>query len=339
MEEAGLPAGVLNFLTAPGALAGEYLVESPKIRFISFTGSKQVGLHINQEAAVPRKGQRWIKRVVAEMGGKDAIIVAKDADLEAAADGIVASAYGFQGQKCSACSRAIIDRAVYPQMVEKIVERVKALPMGDPTENGRIGPVVSERAYKKILEYIEIGKKEAKLVAGGVKVGNDGYYIAPTVFADVAPGSTLELEEIFGPVLALVPVDNYDQAIEVANDTEYGLTGAVFTQSQKNIERAEQEFFVGNLYVNRKCTGALVGVHPFGGFNMSGTDSKAGGPDYLLLFLQAKAIAEKVIKPAKKAPVASRNGQARKSTTKKAPAKSAKRPSAVTSMNKRVRGL
>jgi 1-pyrroline-5-carboxylate dehydrogenase len=339
MEEAGLPAGVLNFLTAPGALAGEYLVESPKIRFISFTGSKQVGLHINQEAAVPRKGQRWIKRVVAEMGGKDAIIVAKDADLEAAADGIVASAYGFQGQKCSACSRAIIDRAVYPQMVEKIVERVKALPMGDPTENGRIGPVVSERAYKKILEYIEIGKKEAKLVAGGVKVGNDGYYIAPTVFADVAPGSTLEQEEIFGPVLALVPVDNYDQAIEVANDTEYGLTGAVFTQSQKNIERAEQEFFVGNLYVNRKCTGALVGVHPFGGFNMSGTDSKAGGPDYLLLFLQAKAIAEKVIKPAKKAPVASRNGQARKSTTKKAPAKSAKRPSAVTSMNKRVRGL
>lgn len=302
MEEAGLPGGVLNFLTAPGSIAGEHLVESPRIRFISFTGSKQVGLHINQEAAVPRKGQRWIKRVVAEMGGKDAIVVAKDADIDAAADGIVASAYGFQGQKCSACSRAIIDRAVYPKLTEKIVERVNALAIGDPVENGKVGPVVSQRAYKKILEYIEIGKKEARLVAGGERVGDEGYYIAPTVFADVAPGSTLEQEEIFGPVLALVPVDNFDEALRVANDTEYGLTGAIYSRSQKNIDRAKDEFFVGNLYVNRKCTGALVGVHPFGGFNMSGTDSKAGGPDYLLLFLQAKAIAEKVIKPTKAAP-------------------------------------
>jgi 1-pyrroline-5-carboxylate dehydrogenase len=327
MEEAGLPAGVLNFLTAPGSIAGEYLVESPLIRFVSFSGSKQVGLHINQEAAVPRKGQKWIKRVVAEMGGKDAIVVAKDADLDAAADGIVASAYGFQGQKCSACSRAIIDKAVYKKLTKKIVERVNALPMGDPRENGKIGPVVSQRAYKKILEYIEIGKKQARLVAGGQKVGNEGYYIAPTVFADVKPGSTLEQEEIFGPVLALVPVRNYDEALQVANDTEYGLTGAVYSKSQKNIERAEKEFFVGNLYVNRKCTGALVGVHPFGGFNMSGTDSKAGGPDYLLLFMQAKAIAEKVVKPAKK------------SATKRLARAPQRGNGAVKRMNKSVRGL
>ena len=334
MEEAGLPAGVLNFLTAPGALAGEYLVESPKIRFISFTGSMQVGLHINQEAAVPRKGQKWIKRVVAEMGGKDAIVVAKDADLDSAADGIVASAYGFQGQKCSACSRAIIDKAVYPKMVQKIVERVNALPIGDPRDNGRVGPVVSARAYKKILEYIEIGKKQARLVAGGKPVGTEGYYIEPTVFADVKPGSTLEQEEIFGPVLALVPVDNYEQAIEVANDTDYGLTGAVYTQSEKNIRKAEEEFFVGNLYVNRKCTGALVGVHPFGGFNMSGTDSKAGGPDYLLLFMQAKAIAKKVQKPARKP---ARKPAARSARSVSKPA--AKKRSNVKNMNSRVRGI
>jgi 1-pyrroline-5-carboxylate dehydrogenase len=332
MVEAGLPAGVLNFLTAPGALAGEYLVESPLIRFISFTGSKQVGLHINQEAAVPRKGQKWIKRVVAEMGGKDAILVARDADLDAAADGIVASAYGFQGQKCSACSRVIIDKPVYKQMVKKVVERVNALTIGDPADNGKIGPVVNERAYKKILEYIEIGKREAKLVAGGTKAAKEGYYIAPTVFADVAAGSTLEQEEIFGPVLALVPVANYDEALKVANGTEYGLTGSVYTGSRKNIEQAEQEFFVGNLYVNRKCTGALVGVHPFGGFNMSGTDSKAGGPDYLLLFMQAKAIAEKFIKPARKP-------AGKKSAASNPRRSSSAKRSAQSSMNKRVRGL
>ncbi|HWF44806.1 MAG TPA: L-glutamate gamma-semialdehyde dehydrogenase [Candidatus Kapabacteria bacterium] len=295
MEEAGLPKGVLNFVSAPGGEVGDYLVNSPITRFVSFTGSKQVGLHVTQNAAVARPGQRWIKRVVAEMGGKDSIVVAKDADLDSAADGIVVSAYGFQGQKCSACSRAIIEESVYPQMLQKIVERVKALEIGDPIENKRVGPVVSDRAFKKIQEYIEIGSKEGRIVAGGKTVGNEGYYIAPTVIADVAPNARIAQEEIFGPVLAVIPVKNFDEAIAVANNTEYGLTGAVYSKSRKNIEKAQREFFVGNLYVNRKCTGAMVGAHPFGGFNMSGTDSKAGGHDYLLLFMQAKSIAEKII--------------------------------------------
>jgi len=301
MEEAGLPKGVLNFVSAPGGEVGDYLVNSPITRFISFTGSKQVGLHVTQNAAVPRTGQKWIKRVVAEMGGKDSIIVARDADLDAAAEGIVISAFGFQGQKCSACSRAIIDKAVYPKMVEKIAERVRALEVGDPSENKRCGPVVSERAFKSIQEYIEIGRAEGRVVAGGMTIGNEGYYIAPTVIADVAPGARISQEEIFGPVLALIPVKDFDEALEVANNTEYGLTGAVYSKSRKNIERAEKEFFVGNLYINRKCTGAMVGAHPFGGFNMSGTDSKAGGHDYLHLFMQGKSIAEKVgVAPSKK---------------------------------------
>lgn len=294
MEEAGLPKGVLNFVTAPGGEVGDYLVNSPITRFVSFTGSKDVGLRVTQNAATHRPGQKWIKRVVAEMGGKDAIVVAKDADLEAAADGIVASAYGFQGQKCSACSRAIIEQPVYSKLVRMIADRVAALEIGDPAENKRVGPVVNERAYKKIQEYIEIGRKEGRVVAGGNTVGNEGYYIAPTVIADIAPNARLAQEEIFGPVLALIPVKNFDQALEVANNTEYGLTGALYSKSRKNIERAEREFFVGNLYINRKCTGAMVGAHPFGGFNMSGTDSKAGGHDYLMLFLQGKSIAEKV---------------------------------------------
>jgi 1-pyrroline-5-carboxylate dehydrogenase len=260
-----------------------------------------VGLHVTQNAAVPR-GQKWIKRVVAEMGGKDSIIVARDADLDAAADGIVVSAFGFQGQKCSACSRAIIDKAVYPKMVEKIAGRVRALEVGDPSENKRVGPVVSERAFISIQKYIEIGREEGRVVAGGMTIGNEGYYIAPTVIADIAPNARISQEEIFGPVLALIPVKDFNEALEVANNTEYGLTGAVYSKSRKNIERAEKEFFVGNLYINRKCTGAMVGAHPFGGFNMSGTDSKAGGHDYLHLFMQGKSIAEKVgVAPKKKA--------------------------------------
>ncbi len=316
MEEAGLPPGVLNFLTAPGGEVGDYLVNSPITRFISFTGSKQVGLRVAQNAATPRAGQRWIKRVVAEMGGKDAIIVAKDADLDAAADGIVTSAYGFQGQKCSACSRAIIEEAVYPKMVEKIVERVNALEVGDPLENKRFGPVVNERAFNSIRSYIEIGRGEGRIVAGGRVEGGVpatlGYYIPPTVVADIAPNARLAQEEIFGPVLALIPVKNFDEALEVANNTEYGLTGALYSKSQKNIKRAEKEFFVGNLYINRKCTGAMVGAHPFGGFNMSGTDSKAGGNDYLLLFMQAKSIAEKVTQPARKSMRKSKQGRTKR---------------------------
>jgi 1-pyrroline-5-carboxylate dehydrogenase len=295
MEQAGLPKGVLNFFTAPGGEVGDHLVKSPKIRFISFTGSKEIGLRINQLAATPQEGQKWIKRVVAEMGGKDGIVVAKDADLEAAADGIVAAAFGFQGQKCSACSRAIIERPVYNKIVDMVKERTEKLSFGDPSDNMNVGPVVNARAKAKIAEYIEIGKKEGRLITGGVAEGKTGHYIKPTVFADIKPMDRLSQEEIFGPVLALIPVDDFDEAMEVANNTEYGLTGAVYTKDRKKLDRAAKDFFVGNLYLNRKCTGALVGVHPFGGFNMSGTDSKAGGHDYLLLFLQAKSVAEKIV--------------------------------------------
>lgn len=300
LTEAGVPKEVFTFFPSPGGEVGDSLVKHPLTRFVSFTGSKGVGLRINQNAAETQKGQLWIKRVVAEMGGKDAIIVAKDANLDEAADGIVASAFGFQGQKCSACSRAIIEQPVYNKMLDKIVERVRQIDMGDPVENHRMGPVVSKRAYKSILEYIDIGKKEGRVIAGGEKVDTDGYYIEPTVIADVKPDARIMLEEIFGPVLAVAPAKDFDEALQIANNTEFGLTGAVYTKSRKNLERAEKEFFVGNLYLNRKCTGALVGVHPFGGFNMSGTDSKAGGPDYLLLFLQPKSVAEKIIAPAEK---------------------------------------
>ena len=240
-------------------------------------------------------GQKWIKRVIAEMGGKDAIIVDSEANIEDAANGIVASAFGFQGQKCSACSRAIIVKEVYDEVVAKVAAKSKALKLGpasDPTVN--MGPVIDKNAYGKILEYIEIGKTEGRVVAGGAKGDPKGYFIEPTVIADVAPGARIAQEEIFGPVVALIKAEDFDQAIAIGNDTEYGLTGAVYSANRSKLEKARREFHVGNLYLNRKCTGALVGVHPFGGFNMSGTDSKAGGTDYLLLFLQAKSVAEKL---------------------------------------------
>ncbi len=300
MEEAGLPAGVLNFFTAPGGEIGDYLVKSPITRFISFTGSKEIGLRINHLASEHQPGQKWIKRVVAEMGGKDAIIVSKDADLDSAVDGVVSAAFGFQGQKCSACSRAIVERPVYEEFVKKVKEKVATLEIGDPSENKKIGPVVNQRSQQKILEYIAIGKKEGTLVAGGAVASKDGYFIQPTVFSDIAPNARLSQEEIFGPVLAITPVKDFDDALKAANNTEYGLTGAVYTKNRKKLDRAAKEFFVGNLYLNRKCTGALVGVHPFGGFNMSGTDSKAGGRDYLQLFMQARSVAEYVAPAAAK---------------------------------------
>jgi 1-pyrroline-5-carboxylate dehydrogenase len=300
MHEAGLPDGVLNFFTAPGGEIGDYLVTSPITRFISFTGSKEIGLRITQFAATPEKGQRWIKRVVAEMGGKDGIIVSKDADVDVASAGIVASAFGFQGQKCSACSRAIVERPVYDKVVAKIKELVENLEIGDPSANKAIGPVVNQRAQEKIMEYVKIGKTEGKLVTGGATYGKEGFYIKPTVFADIAPVARLAQEEVFGPILAIIPVKDFDEALKVANNTEYGLTGAVYTKNRSRLERAAKEFFVGNLYLNRKCTGAMVGSHPFGGFNMSGTDSKAGGRDYLHHFLQARVVAEKINEPVKK---------------------------------------
>jgi 1-pyrroline-5-carboxylate dehydrogenase len=283
----------VNFLTGRGGSIGDFLVEHPKVRFISFTGSKEVGLRINERAARPRPGQIWIKRVVAEMGGKDFIIVDETADLDAAAAGIVSSAFGFQGQKCSACSRAILVEKVYDDVLKRIVEKTRALKVGSTlSPEVQVGPVINAGAEKKILEYIEIGKGEGKLVAGGEKAPGDGYFIRPTVIADVKPRARIAQEEIFGPVLAVIPAKDYQEAVEIANGTEFGLTGSLYSKDRKRIEEAKDLLHVGNLYFNRKCTGALVGVHPFGGFNMSGTDSKAGGRDYLLLFLQAKSISE-----------------------------------------------
>jgi 1-pyrroline-5-carboxylate dehydrogenase len=297
LEESGMPAGVVNFVSGGGSEVGDPLIQHPRIRFISFTGSKQVGLHINEQAAKPRDGQLWIKRVVAEMGGKDAIVVDRDfANLDEAATAVVASAFGFQGQKCSACSRAIIDETIYDRIVPMIVEKTKALRVADPTSgDAQFGPVVNEKAMKTIHRYIKTALGEGgTLLAGGDIDPASGFYVQPTVIGDVRPDATIAREEIFGPVLAIIKSKDFDDAMRIANDTEFGLTGAVFTDDESKLDRAREEFFVGNLYLNRKCTGALVGVHPFGGFNMSGTDSKAGGRDYLGLFLQAKAISRKV---------------------------------------------
>src|SRR5579859_1087329 len=293
LEEVGLPAGVVNFLTGSGSTIGDTLIEHPQVRFIAFTGSREVGLRINELAAKPKKGQRWLKRTVLEMGGKDAVVVDETADLDDAAAGIVASAFGFQGQKCSAGSRAIIVDKVYDQVLLKVIAMTKQLTIGDVTQpDTYLGPVIDENALKKISEYIEIGKGEGRLVAGGWHHG-PGYFIEPTIIADADPHARIAQEEIFGPVLTVIKAKDFDDAMHIANDTEYGLTGSLYSQDPRRIERAKEEYHVGNLYFNRKSTGALVGVHPFGGFNMSGTDSKAGGRDYLLLFTQAKAISAK----------------------------------------------
>jgi 1-pyrroline-5-carboxylate dehydrogenase len=296
LQEAGMPDGVVNFCPGSGSTFGSALVEHPQVRFIAFTGSKEVGLDINQRAAVPRPGQKWIKRTVLEMGGKDSIIVDADANLDAAVEGVAQSAFGFSGQKCSACSRAIVDEKIYDVFLERLKTRVQNINVGDPVDNKAMGPVVSEKQMNKILSYIEIGRKEGRVITGGGRASEagDGYYIQPTVIADIAPNARIAQEEIFGPVLAVIKARNFDDALEIANNTEFGLTGAVYSTSREKLERARTEFHAGNLYFNRKCTGAIVGAHPFGGFNMSGTDSKAGGPDYLLLFTQAKSVAEKL---------------------------------------------
>ncbi|OQP18212.1 L-glutamate gamma-semialdehyde dehydrogenase, partial [Geobacillus zalihae] len=293
LEEAGLPAGVLNYIPGSGAEVGDYLVDHPRTRFISFTGSRDVGIRIYERAAKVHPGQIWLKRVIAEMGGKDAIVVDKEADLELAAQSIVASAFGFSGQKCSACSRAIIVEDVYDQVLSRVVELTKQLNVGDPAEQATfMGPVIDQNAYNKIMEYIEIGKQEGRLMTGGEGDDAKGFFIQPTVFADVDPNARIMQEEIFGPVVAFAKARDFDHALEIANNTEYGLTGAVISRNRANLEKARHEFHVGNLYFNRGCTGAIVGYQPFGGFNMSGTDSKAGGPDYLILHMQAKTVSE-----------------------------------------------
>ena len=296
MREVGLPAGVINFVTGPGGSFGDALVVHPKTRFISFTGSREVGTHINEIAAKVQPGQIWLKRVVAEMGGKDSIVIDDQTDLEAAAQATIASAFGYQGQKCSAASRAVVVEKVYDRFIHILGKKVAALKVGSADDPANyMGPVINEGSERKILGYIEKSIQEGgQLIIGGGKAEGDGYFMKPTIIADVHPKSTIAQEEIFGPVLAIIKVRDFDHALEVANDTEFGLTGGVWTKNRKKIEKAKKLFHVGNFYVNRKITGAMVGVHPFGGFNMSGTDSKAGGRDYLLLMMQAKSIAEKV---------------------------------------------
>jgi 1-pyrroline-5-carboxylate dehydrogenase len=293
--EAGFPEGSFTLLTGSGSAVGDVLVEHPKTRFVAFTGSRDVGLRINELAAKTQPGQVWIKRVIAEMGGKDAIIVDANCDLDKAVEGVLVSAFGYQGQKCSACSRAIVDEKVYEPFVTRLGERAKAIRVGPSDDPGNyMGPVISAGARKSILEYIEAGKKEGRLIAGGEPVPGDGYFLPPTIIADVDAKARIFQEEIFGPVLAITKARGFEHALALANDSEYGLTGAVYSNDPEHLRQAREQFHVGNLYFNRKCTGAMVGAHPFGGFNMSGTDSKAGGPDYLLLFLQAKSIARKL---------------------------------------------
>lgn len=298
IEEAGLPPGVISFMAGPGSAVGDTLVTHPMTRFVAFTGSKEIGIHIYEAASKVHPGQIWLKRVIAEMGGKDSIIVDDGADIDEAVAGVTVSAFGFQGQKCSACSRAIVDEKIYDKFVERLAKRVESISVGPSKDLANyMGPVINKGSMDKILSYIAAGQHQGgRLVAGGVRSPGSGYFIRPTVIADVDPASTISQEEIFGPVLAVLRAKDFDNALEIANNTEFGLTGAVYSRNRQNLLRAKQEFHCGNLYLNRKCTGAMVGAHPFGGFNMSGTDSKAGGRDYLGLFLQAKSIAEKTRK-------------------------------------------
>jgi 1-pyrroline-5-carboxylate dehydrogenase len=295
LHEAGLPPEVLNFVPGPGGSIGDALVCHPLTRFVSFTGSREVGTGIFEKAAKVHPGQIWLKRTVLEMGGKDCIVVDETADVAMAAEGAVAAAFGFQGQKCSACSRLIAHQDIYDDLLARVVARARELTIGDTVtpDNFFMGAVIDDAAHKKINEYIRIGRSEGRAVLADGKAPAKGYFVPPTIIADVAPSARIAQEEIFGPVLAVIKAKDFDEGLEIANGTQYGLTGALFSRDRLRLERARQELHVGNLYLNRKCTGALVDVQPFGGFNMSGTDSKAGGRDYLQLFLQAKSISER----------------------------------------------
>jgi 1-pyrroline-5-carboxylate dehydrogenase len=295
VREAGLPAGVVNFLPGSGAVVGDRLVDNPRTRFVNFTGSRDIGLRIAERVAVAHPGQQFLKRAYMELGGKDAMIVDETADLDAAADDIVRSAYGFQGQKCSACSRLVVLADVHDELLDAVVERTSALVVGRPADNAPVGPVVSAQQHRSVLNEIGLAQTQNTLVQGGGTIDNDGgYYIEPTIFAGVDPSHRVAQHEIFGPVLAVISAVDFDQAIEIANGTEFGLTGGIYSDDPERIERAKRDFHVGNLYVNRKITGALVGIQPFGGFKMSGSNAKAGGPDYLRLFMEMKTVAQRI---------------------------------------------
>lgn len=293
-ERAGIPTGIVNYIPGSGSEIGDFIVEHPLTRFINFTGSKEVGCRINEHAARISKGQKWIKRVVAEMGGKNAIIVDSSANVKKAAQGIVSSAFTFQGQKCSACSRAIVMSDVYDQVVDAIVKEAGKLKesQGSGRSNAAIGPVINQNAYNNITGYIEIGRQEGTVVFGGTYSDETGYFVDPTVIRDIKRDARIANEEIFGPVLAVIKAESFDEALDIANQTEYGLTGSVYSETRENIRKAKLHFHVGNLYFNRKSTAAVVLQHPFGGFNMSGTDAKTGTSDYLTNFLNLKSITE-----------------------------------------------
>jgi 1-pyrroline-5-carboxylate dehydrogenase len=293
-EEAGVPEGVVNFVPGYGSEIGDYLVQDARTRFISFTGSMKTGLRINELAAKQIENQRWVKRIIAEMGGKDAMIIDDSADLDDAAADIVASAYGYSGQKCSAASRAILHSDVHDEVLRKVVEKARALKIGAPeSPDVNVGPVISEPQFEKVTSYVDVGKNEGERLLGEDPgdPGN-GYFVPPTIF-EVEPDSRVAREEIFGPVLSVIEARDFEDALRIANDNPYGLTGGVYSKNREHLERARHEFRAGNVYFNRKITGALVGVQPFGGFGMSGTDSKAGGPDYLPLHMLAKTVVER----------------------------------------------
>jgi 1-pyrroline-5-carboxylate dehydrogenase len=297
LEEAGLPPGVVNLVSGYGHEVGAALVRHPDARFVAFTGSKAVGLSIAQAAATMVPGQRAIKRVMTEMGGKNAIVVADDADLAWAVGEITYAAFAFQGQKCSACSRVIAVDAVYDRLLEAVADRAAHLPVGPAEEDYPFGAVISQAALDKILRYLEIAPREGRVITGGTRLEYPGYVVAPTVVADVAPTSPLFQEEIFGPVLSFTRAESFEAAIELANRSDYALTAGLFTRDPDRIAYGKDHIRAGNLYVNRANTGAMAAVHPFGGYDMSGTGPKVGGPDYLLFFLQAQTIVERVRYP------------------------------------------
>jgi RHH-type proline utilization regulon transcriptional repressor/proline dehydrogenase/delta 1-pyrroline-5-carboxylate dehydrogenase len=294
LYEAGIPKEVFHFMPAKGSTVGAYLVQHPDIHMITFTGSREVGCRIYADAAQLRPGQKHLKRVVAEMGGKNGIIIDESADLDQAVQGVVYSAFGYSGQKCSACSRVIVVESVYDTFMHRLVEATRSLHVGDAVEaSTKVGPVVDANAQAKIKDYIEKGKQEATL-ALEMPAPDNGYYVGPTIFTDVAPDAVIAQEEIFGPVLAVIKAKTFDAALEIANNTDYGLTGGLYSRTPSHIDRVQREFAVGNLYINRGITGAIVSRQPFGGFKMSGVGSKAGGPDYLLQFLEPRHVSENI---------------------------------------------